>query len=1032
MTIWASTNAAAIVSALFAQNNATSYHPQLSDDGRYVAFKVVTNSSVAGFLLTMGATAVILQYDTTTGATTVVNTNGIGGWVDPDEAYGPEMTPDGRYIAFAEHEGSFSSGYSSVHVWDVQLATDILVSDNGSGVPPNTTSHTPSISPDGRFVAFLSNASDLVGNVVTNEFHVYLRDLQSHITQLVDVDTNGIGSTDDTMTTLSLSVDGRCVAFSSPDGSLTSLDINGAEDVFVRDMVAGATEMVSQRDATVILQAADGFSTLSPPSVSSDGRWVAFTSRADNLVFNDTNQNWDIFVRDLVNGTSILVSGGFDGGPALGGNSRNAVISADGRYVVFISSATNLVTGPVNTKANVFRRDPETGTTALVSVGTDGVSPGNNDASAPAISPDGRYVVFLSQASNLAAGITGGLYWRDMNLGQTMGLSGASSAFGPTLSDNGRYVGYASGTSPLTTRVQIWDTQLGKNIYTNASSGVTSAAIDPTGTKILYRISPTICVDDIATGSNLFSIMSPAPIRNATCWSDDGRWLAFLSTTNLGFGYDSTDRVYLRDFQAGTLFFVGVAGPSTNGWPTVSDGPAMSGNGRFVAYRSIATNTVLGVNIAPPNMLLFDRLMGSNVVLTVGQAGSGPIPWVSQPVISYDGTMVAFSDLGSELVNGDLNRVPDAFGALIDGSLQVTINPAAAVSAGAQWQVDGGAWQNSGATVAGLPVGSHTVAFSIVPGWGVPVSQVVTVNVDETTTITAGYLTPHPATATAIMIYGFVVAVTITDAGIGYTNTPPVYLVGGGGSGAQAVATVSNGVVTGITVINAGFGYTSTPIVAITPPFPLMLGIAPATYLTFTNLTVGTNYQLQVSQARIWTNLGSSFVASASNYSQYFDGSVNGSLYRLVALPIPYKATATPILAYGFVVAATVNDGGYGYVSVPVVQIVGGGGVRAQATATISNGVVTAINIMDAGFGYTNTPTIQIDPPPVPVLPPNITPAFRLEYSGLTPALTYQLQASPDFAGWTNFGTDFTATASTNSQYLNVGTGSQFFRLSKP
>ncbi len=282
------------------------------------------------------------------------------------------------------------------------------------------------------------------------------------------------------------------------------------------------------------------------------------------------------------------------------------------------------------------------------------------------------------------------------------------------------------------------------------------------------------------------------------------------------------------------------------------------------------------------------------------------------------------------------------------------------------------------------------------------------------------------------MTNGFVVAVTLTDAGIGYINIPLVYLVGGGGSGAQATATVSDGIVTDITVINAGFGYTNTPIVAITPPFPLTLGITPATCLVFTNLTVGTNYQLQVSQSGTWANLGSSFMADAGNYMQYFDGAISGELYQLVALPIPYGATATPILAYDFVVAATVNDGGYGYVSVPAVEIIGGGGGGAQAVATVSNGVVTAIKIMNAGFGYTDMPTIQIDPPRIPVLLPNLTPAFRLDYSGLTLALAYQLQVAPDLANWTNFGTSFTAVDYTNSQYFNFGTNSQFFRLSLP
>jgi hypothetical protein len=388
----------------------------------------------------------------------------------------------------------------------------------------------------------------------------------------------------------------------------------------------------------------------------------------------------------------------------------------------------------------------------------------------------------------------------------------------------------------------------------------------------------------------------------------------------------------------------------------------------------------------------------------------------------------------SQVVTVTYNQTTMATATYVEqfGSLQLTISPAGAVSAGAQWQVDGGAWQSSGATVAGLTLGSHNVAFLMVPGWGVPLSQIVTIYFNQTTIRMAPYLAAQPAMATAIITNGFVVAVTIADAGIGYTNTPLVYFVGGGGGGAQGVATVSNGVVTGISITNAGSGYSNAPVVAITPPFPLTLDIAPATSIGFTNLGIGTNYQLQLSESGAWDNVSSSFVAGASDYWQYFDGSVNGSLYRLVALPIPYGATANAILDYGFVVAATVNMAGCGYVSVPEVQILGGGGNGAQATATVSNGVVTAINIINAGLGYASTPTIQIDPPPHPVLLPNTSSAFRLDYSGLTPMLNYQLQASFRLTGWTNFGMAFTATSNTNSQYLNFETGSQFFRVSLP
>ena len=133
--------------------------------------------------------------------------------------------------------------------------------------------------------------------------------------------------------------------------------------------------------------------------------------------------------------------------------------------------------------------------------------------------------------------------------------------------------------------------------------------------------------------------------------------------------------------------------------------------------------------------------------------------------------------------------------------------------------------------------------------------------------------------------------------------------------------------------------------------------------LDFTNLIVGTNYQLQVSQSGTWANVGSTFMAMQAFARNMWMGLDNGLLYRLAVMPMPSAATATPQLADGFVVGATVTSGGADYGAAPSLQIVGGGGSGAQATATVSGGMVTSINITDAGFGYTTTPTIQIDPP---------------------------------------------------------------------
>ncbi len=673
--IWASTNAGAMVSAALGLSGVPAYHPQLSDDGRYVAFK-------AGSLSPTGA-VMILRYDAVAATTTAVSTNDLGWYIGPDDNGGPEMTPDGRFIAFARHEGALSLGASSIHVWDSQGAVDTSVSDNGSGVVTNVFSQSPAISPDGQFVAFVSNATNLTGNAISNGFHVYLRNLTSSTTQLADADTNGVGSTDDTLASLSLSADGRFVAFDSPDGRLVGGDNNRAEDVFVRDLVGGTTELISPRDATVIPQAANKFSLMSPLSVSADGRWAAFASAADDLVPNDTNKLADIFVRDLVNGTDVLASVGFDGSSALGGNSGSAVISADGRYVVFVSSASNLVAGVTLITNNVFRRDLQAGTTALVSLGSNGISPGNSDSSDPVISTNGRYVAFLSLANNLAPGATIGMntYWRDMNLTQVVGLTNgnpsAVSVFRPSMSRDGRYVAfgyYSNSISALGIKIQ--DTQLGLNIYTNTANttAISLVAIDPSGAKIFYQKTTfpgltgayDLHVDNIATRSNLFSITSQASPWGAASWSDDGRWLTFVSTTNLSGGDDGVSKVYLKDFQTGTLSLIGLAGPGTNGGAASSDGPVISGDGRFVAYRSVVTNTVIGDTTAPPNLFLLDRLTASNIVLAAGTAMPGQLSWMSRPVISDGGATVVFLNLGSSLTTGDLNRAVDVFGAAVD------------------------------------------------------------------------------------------------------------------------------------------------------------------------------------------------------------------------------------------------------------------------------------------------------------------------------------------------------------------------------
>ena len=277
------------------------------------------------------------------------------------------------------------------------------------------------------------------------------------------------------------------------------------------------------------------------------------------------------------------------------------------------------------------------------------------------------------------------------------------------------------------------------------------------------------------------------------------------------------------------------------------------------------------------------------------------------------------------------------------------------------------------------------------------------------------------------------IGVSIVDGGYGYTNTPNVRFIGGGGSGAQAVAVVSNGVVTAVNVMNTGSGYTNAPVVVIDPPFILnpALGIVPVTGLVFSSLIVGNAYQLQQSVAWYWTNLSSIFTASNALFTNIVGGAGAGGDYRLAINPVPAQAFATPDVVYGFVVHATVTSGGSGYVTSPAVSIVGGGGSGATAVSQISGGVVTNISITSAGAGYTGTPTVQIGQPPTAAVFPTMQPVMRVDASSLAPYDNYQIQYTPAIGGtWENWnGGLFSPTAQTNSQFIFITNNVGFFQL---
>src|SRR6266446_5737670 len=209
-----------------------------------------------------------------------------------------------------------------------------------------------------------------------------------------------------------LSADGRFVAFDSAATDLVAADTNGVSDVFVHDRQTGATERVSVASGGAQADGSSGLIGFAfPPALSADGRFIAFVSVATNLVAGDTNGATDVFVRDRQTGTTERVSVA-SGGTQANNASRYPALSADGRFVAFQSDATNLVVGDTNGMTDVFVHDRQTGTTERVSVASGGGTQGTGNSGGffafPALSADGRFVAFQSDATNLVAGDTNG------------------------------------------------------------------------------------------------------------------------------------------------------------------------------------------------------------------------------------------------------------------------------------------------------------------------------------------------------------------------------------------------------------------------------------------------------------------------------------------------------------------------------------------------------------------------------------------------------------------------------------------------
>ncbi|HKN39146.1 MAG TPA: hypothetical protein VJ456_08570, partial [Acidimicrobiia bacterium] len=606
-----------------------------------------------------------------------------------------------------------TNGALDVFVYDRQQSTITRVSVADDGSQANGDSRSPSIDDTGTVIAFTSSATNLVPGDTNGKPDVFVRTIGTNpSTQLVSVATGGSPG-NDASDVPSLNTMGTQVAFSSDATDLVTKDTNGKTDVFLRDLTAKTTELVSVKNGGSSVQGnGDSFS----PSISGDGDQIAFASDATNLLSNsgtDDNDATDVYLRTRSASTIQLVSRSC--GDQIGDQQSYAPrITSDtastAAGVSFVTDATNLLQGcsgspaPDNNNATdvyfrTLRGTPEV--TERVSIDTTGAQFPRPSLES-AVSGDGLTMAFATGSPDVATGGPGPgaeVYKRDRSStpAATTRLSaplngtalGPAETGFPAISGDGNTVAYVSAASDLVTDdsngvsdVFVYDRA--KNVTSRVSLGMSGAqANGPSGTDSAPALSADgrivaftsdasnlvpgdtngqgdVFVFDRATKETTRVSVGPGGAQAddasfSPSLSADGAVLAFISrATNLTSGDNGGgENVFVRDLKAGTTTKVTRSGSASS--------PSLSADGKAVAFASAGTDLVPGDTNGQRDVFVFDRVAGSTERVSVGPGGAQGDHDSTAPSLSGDGRFVAFASDATDLVPADTNQRTDIF-----------------------------------------------------------------------------------------------------------------------------------------------------------------------------------------------------------------------------------------------------------------------------------------------------------------------------------------------------------------------------------
>ena len=574
---------------------------------------------------------------------------------------------------------------------------------------PDGDSYAMQMAPDGAWVLFLSDASDITTNLHQDLIlELYLYDRDSQTTKLISVDSTGTSGGDWHAGVGRATPDGRYVVFESHARNLVpGVDTNYSSDVFVRDVAAGTTRLIS----VSLLGTEPGLGSSQDPQITPDARYVAFTSTAEDLVTGDTNGLADVFVRDLTENTTEWITAGSASpifAPGFFYGSAGPRITADGRWVAFTSTATNMVAGVTNLYGEIYLRDRLEGITTCPSAtvydewpSLDGATLFQRRAFSPTLSEDGQVLAFVTEATLRPAAQVVRALWRfEIALAQAT-LVTTNITLGPfldqtayTMTPDGRWLAYLTPTLDNLNDIELWDSQTGTTVLATPALDGSSGAdgfcdmpelssdgrflvfISNAGNLVTNEIGGAfnVFVRDVeAAQTEVISVDAEGVALGGVdlafpSISQDGTWVVFDSFES---GYVPEDKnngydVFLRQREGSFTELVSRTEPavptgSGNGPSSLSQSPFSEDGGRLV-FRSESDNLAPGAVRGMGQVYVHDVLSGTNILVSVNLAGDGAANgWCYEQTITGNGQVIAFSSAADDLTPADSNGRLDVF-----------------------------------------------------------------------------------------------------------------------------------------------------------------------------------------------------------------------------------------------------------------------------------------------------------------------------------------------------------------------------------